>query len=120
MAAATEGERLRTPVDPERFGQAVSRAAGWHATRASGSAVPKCRSATWEEGVPGSVGAVFRGRNRVRLAARWSRCEVVAAEPGRAFAFRTLPERLDPSRRDSTTWSYRLEPTADGTRVEHG
>ncbi|MCW2712672.1 MAG: hypothetical protein JWP24_2866 [Marmoricola sp.] len=94
MAAATEGERLRTPVDPERFGQAV--------------------------GVPGSVGAVFRGRNRVRLAARWSRCEVVAAEPGRAFAFRTLPERLDPSRRDSTTWSYRLEPTADGTRVEHG
>ena len=38
---------------------------------------------------------------------------MVAAEPGRAFAFRTLPERLDVSRRDSTTWRYDLEP-ADG------
>jgi hypothetical protein len=38
---------------------------------------------------------------------------------GRSFAFRTLPERLDVSRRDSTTWRYDLEPVDGGTRVRH-
>jgi hypothetical protein len=50
----------------------------------------------------------------------WSRrCEVVTADRGRAFAFRTLPERLDVTRRDSTTWRYDLEPVDGGTRVRH-
>jgi hypothetical protein len=85
-----------------------------------GERSPECHTATWHSGVPGTVGAVFRGRNRVGLLARWSRrCEVTAAEPGRAFAFRTLPERLDPTRRDSTTWTYRISPVDGGTRVEH-
>ena len=85
-----------------------------------GERSPECRSASWELGEPGTVGSVFRGRNRWGLAARWSRrCEVTEADAGRAFAFRTLPERLDPTRRDSTTWSYRLHPVADGTRVVH-
>ena len=44
---------------------------------------------------------------------------MVEAEPGHAFGFRTLAERLDPSRRDSTTWRYRFEPVAGGTRVVH-
>ncbi|SDY56518.1 Polyketide cyclase / dehydrase and lipid transport [Modestobacter sp. DSM 44400] len=52
------------------------------------------------------------------LARRRRRYEVVEAEPGRAFAFRTLPE-LDPTRRNSTTWGYRLEPADGGTRVTH-
>ena len=43
------------------------------------------------------------------------RCEVVTAEPGRSFAFRTVPERLDPTRVDSTTWSYVLEPEGTST-----
>jgi hypothetical protein len=52
--------------------------------------------------------------------ARWSRvCEVLEADPGRAFSFRTVPERFDPSRADSTTWRYVLEPVATGTRVTH-
>ena len=77
-----------------------------------GERSPECHTATWEHGVPGTVGAVFRGRNRVGWAARWPRrCQVTEAEPGRAFAFRTLPERLDLTRRDSTTWTYRLEAT---------
>ena len=86
-----------------------------------GERSPECHTADWLPGAPaGTVGAVFRGRNRASWAARWSRrCEVVAAEPGRAFAFRTLPERLDPSRRDSTTWRYDLEPVDGGTRVRH-
>jgi hypothetical protein len=85
-----------------------------------GERSPECHTATWERGTPGTVGAVFRGRNRVGRAARWSRrCQVTEAEPGRVFAFRTLPERLDLTRRDSTTWTYRLEAAERGTRVEH-
>ena len=26
---------------------------------------------------------------------------------------------MDPTRRDSTTWTYRIEPVEGGTRVEH-
>lgn len=81
----------------------------------------ECHTARWLPGAPaGRVGSVFRGSNRAGWAARWSRrCEVVAADRGRAFAFRTLPERLDVSRRDSTTWRYELEPVDGGTRVRH-
>jgi hypothetical protein len=80
----------------------------------------ECRSCEWLAGAtPGSVGARFRGRNRSGIV-RWSRtCEVVDAEPDRAFAFRTVPERFDPSRADSTTWSYLLVPEGAGTRVTH-
>jgi Polyketide cyclase / dehydrase and lipid transport len=80
----------------------------------------ECRSCEWLPGsTPGAVGARFRGRNRSGMI-RWSRkCEVVAAEPGRRFAFRTVPERFDPTRADSTTWSYALEPEGEGTRVRH-
>jgi hypothetical protein len=86
-----------------------------------GERSPECRTAHWLPGVlPGTVGAVFRGSNRAGWAARWSRrCEVVAAERGRLFAFRTVPERLDVTRRDSTTWRYELEPVDGGTRVTH-
>ncbi len=86
-----------------------------------GERSPECHTARWLPGAPaGTLGAVFRGSNRFGWAARWSRrCEVVAADPGRAFAFRTLPERLDVSRRDSTTWRYDLEPVDGGTRVTH-
>jgi hemerythrin-like domain-containing protein len=86
-----------------------------------GERSPECHTATWLSGTDaGAVGAVFRGSNRSNWAARWSRrCEVVAADPGRLFAFRTLPERLDVSRRDSTTWRYDLEPVDGGTRVVH-
>ncbi len=80
----------------------------------------ECRSCEWLPGSqPGAVGARFRGRNRHGLA-RWSRvCEVTRAEPGEAFEFRTVPERFDPTRMDSTTWGYRLEPRGTGTLVTH-
>lgn len=87
-----------------------------------GERSPECHSAAWLPGAPaGTVGSVFRGRNRAGRAARWSRrCEVIDAQPGRTFAFRTVPERLDVSRRDSTTWRYDLEPAdGGGTRVVH-
>ena len=80
----------------------------------------ECRSCEWLPGVaPGTVGARFRGRKRSGLA-RWSRvCEVTEAESGGRFSCRTVPERCDPTRADSTTWSYLLVPEETGTRVTH-
>jgi hypothetical protein len=86
----------------------------------TGERSPECHAAEWLPGSePGTVGARFRGKNRKGLI-RWTRvCEVVDAEPGRTFAFRTVPERVDITRRDSTKWGYDLEPEGDGTRVTH-
>ena len=106
---------LVVPADPDALYAVVS-----DVTRI-GERSPECHTAAWLPGAAaGSLGAVFRGRNRAGWAARWSRrCEVVTADRGRAFAFRTLPERLDVSRRDSTTWRYDFEPVDGGTRVRH-
>ena len=87
----------------------------------AGEISDECRRAEWLPDGPEEpvVGARFRGHNRSRLA-RWNRvCEVVEADPGRAFAFRTVPERFDPSRRDSTVWRYDLVREGDATRVRH-
>ena len=80
----------------------------------------ECQSAAWLPGVaPGTVGARFRGRNKSGLA-RWSRtCEVIEASPGRRFAFRTIPERRDFTRADSTIWAYTIEPDGTGCVVTH-
>lgn len=109
------GVDLVVPADPDAVYAVLS-----DVTRI-GERSPECRTARWLPGSPpGTVGAVFRGSNRAGRVARWSRrCEVVTAERGRAFAFRTLPERLDVSRRDSTTWRYDLEAVDGGTRVTH-
>jgi uncharacterized protein YndB with AHSA1/START domain len=81
----------------------------------------ECWAAEWLPGAePGAVGARFRGRNRSGRIARWSRvCEVLEADPGRSFVYRTVPERLDLTRADSTTWSWTFTPEGSGTRVRH-
>lgn len=87
----------------------------------TGQRSDECHSAEWLPGGPAEpvIGARFRGRNRHGLA-RWSRvCEVIEATPGRSFAFRTVPERWDPSRADSTTWRYELTRAPGGTLVRH-
>jgi hypothetical protein len=80
----------------------------------------ECRSAEWLPGAtPGAVGSRFRGRNKSGLA-RWSRvCEVVEADRGRRFAFRTVPERWDFMRKDSTIWGYTVTPDGDGVVLTH-
>jgi Polyketide cyclase / dehydrase and lipid transport len=86
----------------------------------TGERSTECHRVEWLGGdqVP-AVGSRFRGHNRSRLA-RWSRtCEIIEAEPGRVFAFRTVPTLLDPSRRDSTTWRYELVEDGDRTLVRH-
>ncbi|GAA4968167.1 SRPBCC family protein [Kineococcus glutinatus] len=84
---------------------------------------PECRSCTWLDDAGRRArrrvdevrpGARFRGTSRWGLA-RWSRtCEVVSAEPGREFAFRTVPHG---GADDATVWRYRFEPVPGGTLV---
>ncbi len=85
-----------------------------------GQRSPECRSASWLPGKPaGQVGARFRGRNQSGIF-RWSRvCEVIRADPGKEFTFRTVPEHLDLSRRDSITWAYLFTTDGTATRVTH-
>ena len=111
----TEGTvNLVIDATPETIYRALADVTG------TGERSTECRSCTWLPGTePGAVGARFRGRNRSGLI-RWSRvCEVIMADPGTAFAYRTLPERIDPSRNDSTIWSFALMPYESGTTVEH-
>jgi hypothetical protein len=77
-------------------------------------------SCHWLDGPPpGTVGARFRGHNRAGII-RWSRiCEVLTANRGEEFTFRTVPERFDLTRRDSSVWGYHFEPEGTGTRVTH-
>jgi hypothetical protein len=86
----------------------------------TGDRSDECRRAEWLDGADhAAVGARFRGHSRWRLA-RWTRvCEVIEATPGRAFAFRTVPERWDMSRNDSTIWRYDLVPDGERTLVRH-
>lgn len=86
----------------------------------TGERSTECHKASWLDGATEPLlGARFRGHNKSRLA-RWSRvCEILDAEPGRVFSFRTVPERRDPSRADSTTWRYELFPDGDHTLVRH-
>ena len=79
---------------------------------------PECRRCHWvgESGGP-VVGARFRGHNR-RGWMRWGmQCRVTEVEPGRAFAFETVP--FAPFRgKAQTRWRYDLEPVDDGTLLK--
>ncbi|MEU8587505.1 SRPBCC family protein [Streptomyces sp. NPDC048664] len=68
---------------------------------------------------PAEVGTSFVGRNR-RGRFRWvTRCTVVAADPGRRFAFRvhSIGVRRPFLRVPIAGWEYRFEPVGPGTRV---
>ena len=69
----------------------------------------------WLDGATGPVpGARFRGRN-AQGSYKWTRqCEVLAVDPGRSISWRTVPTPLF---RDSTIWTYVLEPTERGCRI---
>jgi len=61
------------------------------------------------------AGARLRGHNRWR-GFRWSReAQITTADPGREFAFQTIPGRG--IHHDMTRWRYTFEPTATGTLV---
>ena len=77
---------------------------------------PECRQVEWRDGSSGPAeGATFVGHNRGGPLGlmKWSRKgRVLAADPGREFAFVT-----EEGGRESTVWRYRLEAVEGGTRV---
>ena len=59
-------------------------------------------------------GARFRGHNK-NGRTKWNRqCEVLTADEPRTISWRTVPTRLY---RDSTIWTFELEPTEAGCRI---
>ena len=71
---------------------------------------PECTGGRWLDGATGPrLGARFKGTNR-RGWIRWSTHNtVVAAEPGREFAFETAESGI--------RWTYRFEPRGSATLV---
>jgi hypothetical protein len=69
---------------------------------------PVCRACWWDEGDGPRIGAWFTGRNELTGQTWETRCEVVAAEPGREFAFVV---------RGSVRWGYAFTPAGEDTRV---
>jgi hypothetical protein len=75
---------------------------------------PECIHCEWTGGATGPVvGARVKARNKGARGPAWSnRPTVIAADPGREFAFNRTGFAIG-----SYTWRYRLEPTVNGTRV---
>ena len=73
----------------------------------------ECFACEWHEGFDGPVvGATFDGHNRNGDREWTSQGKVIEAEPGRSFAFEVSMFGFHYS-----TWGYRIEPTATGSRV---
>jgi hypothetical protein len=108
VAGATRGEAKATiSATPEQLDALVtdiSRMGEWS---------PECRWCEWVDGASGpTVGARFRGHNRI-ASHRWTTTsQVTVAEPGREFTFSVMGEG-----RESTRWRYHFEPSDEGTVV---
>jgi hypothetical protein len=77
---------------------------------------PECTGVQWRGGGPGSggptIGAVFKGRNRIGFR-RWStKGTIVAAEPNQRIAWDMSALGLPGAR-----WSYTIDPADGGCRV---
>jgi polyketide cyclase/dehydrase/lipid transport protein len=75
---------------------------------------PEIVSCTWLDGATGpAAGARFEAVNKVSRGPAWkNRPVVIAAQPGREFAF-SRTEKLS----GTLVWRYRLEPDGTGTRL---
>jgi uncharacterized protein YndB with AHSA1/START domain len=83
----------------------------------TGKFSPETFEAEWLDGAEGpAVGTRFRGhvrRNGRRWLVYWTRCTITKCEPGRDFAF-----GVDgPGGKPIVKWSYRFEPSGNGTDV---
>ena len=70
---------------------------------------PQCRACWWDEGGGPTVGAYFTGRNDDGKRTWETRSRVVAAEPGREFAWVVNDGWV--------RWGFTLEPADGGTRL---
>lgn len=86
----------------------------------------ECKSIAWVSGEPGTVGAIFRSENyRKNEVVAWApvprggwttQSEIVAAEPGKTFAWQMY--NSDGLREDSV-WTYDITPDGDGSILVH-
>ncbi|WP_422745340.1 SRPBCC family protein [Mycobacterium sp. WMMD1722] len=73
---------------------------------------PVCKACWWDDGDGPRVGAHFTGRNETPERTWETRSQVVAADPGREFAWEVNNGWVH--------WGYTLEADGDGTRLtEH-
>ncbi len=70
---------------------------------------PICKACWWDEGAGPTVGAWFTGRNEVPGRTWETRSQVVAAEPGRKFAWEVNDGWV--------YWGYTFEPDGEGARL---
>ena len=76
---------------------------------------PETFEAEWLDGATGPVvGARFRGpvKRTGKGPTYWTKCTVLASEPGREFAF-----GVGPGDKPLSVWRYELAPSGDGTDV---
>ncbi len=74
---------------------------------------PTCQQCWWDDGAGPEVGAWFTGRNQTASRTWETRSQVVAAEPGREFAWQVGG--------DLVRWGYTLAPVdGDPARTELG
>ncbi len=109
MTTATTGQaRIEIDASPQRVYELVS-----DITR-MGEWSPECYRCEWLDGATtATVGARFRGHNRLGRV-RWSTDAVVTvAHPAHEFAFTTLHK----NGREETQWTYRFDQIATGTQV---
>jgi uncharacterized protein YndB with AHSA1/START domain len=105
----TDSVTLHVDAPPERVWQLVSDVTN------TGRFSPETFEAEWLDGSTGpEVGARFRGhvRRNQKGPTYWTKCTVVANDPGRAFGFVVGTEK-----NHAITWSYRFEPAGGGTDV---
>ena len=73
----------------------------------------ECHTCEWHDGFDGpAVGAVFDGHNRNGDKEWTTQGTIVEADPGRSFVFECSMNGFHFS-----TWGYRIEPAATGSRV---
>ncbi|MBX7433503.1 SRPBCC family protein [Mycobacterium sp. Y57] len=70
---------------------------------------PICRACWWDDGAGPTVGAWFTGRNEIPGRTWETRSQVVAADPGRAFAWEVNDGWV--------FWGYEFEAQQGGTRL---
>ena len=100
---------LHIAAPPDRVWEVVS-----DVTRI-GRYSPETFDAEWLDGATGpAVGARFRGhvKRNGKGPTYWAACTVTVCEPGREFTF-----GVGSPGKALNTWSYRLEPSGDGTDV---
>ena len=90
----------RSPEDLFEMVSDVTRMGEWS---------PVCKACWWDEGDGPRIGAMFTGRNELPERTWETRSEVVAAEPGREFAWVVTAT--------GTRWGYTFEPVDGGTKV---